>query len=107
MEARQAAMRRFTYRDHAKHCTILSQWTATHEIVGADEFKSYGDEFEKAYTTKPIRASTRHQRIISYRFGDLNLVKLTVRHETCAFVNTCTKSPSSNAKLRVYAGGFW
>ncbi|OBT84098.1 hypothetical protein VE02_07019 [Pseudogymnoascus sp. 03VT05] len=53
--------------------------TATHEFIGPDEFKGYGHEFEKAYTTRQIGASTGHHRIITYRFGGLNFI---VRHET-------------------------
>ncbi|KFY31780.1 hypothetical protein V493_00800 [Pseudogymnoascus sp. VKM F-4281 (FW-2241)] len=69
--------------------------TATHEIVGPDEFKGYGHEFEKAYTTTQIRASTGHHRIITYRFGGLNFI---VRHETDGYVDTGAGIPSSDAK---------
>ncbi|KFY03001.1 hypothetical protein V490_00343 [Pseudogymnoascus sp. VKM F-3557] len=59
--------------------------TATHEFIGPDEFKGYGREFEKAYTTRQIGASTGHHRIITYRFGGLNFI---VRHETDGYVGT-------------------
>ncbi|KFY66799.1 hypothetical protein V497_00682, partial [Pseudogymnoascus sp. VKM F-4516 (FW-969)] len=66
--------------------------TATHEFIGPDEFKGYGHEFEKAYTTRQISASTGHHRIITYRFGGLNFI---VRHETDGYVDD-TKMFSSD-----------
>ncbi|KAF2191304.1 geranylgeranyl pyrophosphate synthetase [Zopfia rhizophila CBS 207.26] len=67
--------------------------TATHEFIGPHEFRGFGHEFEKVYTTCQIRGSTGHHRIISYRFGGLNFI---VRHETDGYVDACTKIPSSN-----------
>ncbi|KFZ15073.1 hypothetical protein V501_02890 [Pseudogymnoascus sp. VKM F-4519 (FW-2642)] len=69
--------------------------TATQEFIGPDEFKGYGREFEKAYTTRQIGASTGHHRIVTYRFGGLNFI---VRHETDGYVDTDTRIPSSDAK---------
>ncbi|KFZ25509.1 hypothetical protein V502_00013 [Pseudogymnoascus sp. VKM F-4520 (FW-2644)] len=69
--------------------------TATQEFIGPDEFKGYGREFEKAYTTRQIGASTGHHRIITYRFGGLNFI---VRHETDGYVDTDTRIPSSSSK---------
>ena len=69
--------------------------TATHEFIGPGEFRGFGHEFEKAYTTSQISGSTGHHRIISYRFGDLNFI---VRHETDGYVDTGTRIPSSNSK---------
>jgi hypothetical protein len=67
--------------------------TATHDFIGRHEFKGFGHEFEKAYTTSQVSGSTGHHRIISYRFGDLNFI---VRHETDGYVDTSTRiSPSS------------
>ncbi|KFY50080.1 hypothetical protein V495_00358 [Pseudogymnoascus sp. VKM F-4514 (FW-929)] len=68
--------------------------TETHEFIGPNEFKGYGHEFEMAYTTSQIRASTGHHRVISYRFGGLNFI---VRHETDGYVDD-KKMSSSNAK---------
>ncbi|KAL5349543.1 hypothetical protein ACLOAV_005838 [Pseudogymnoascus australis] len=68
--------------------------TATHEFIGPNEFKGYGHEFEMAYTTSQIRASTGHHRVISYRFGGLNFI---VRHETDGYVDD-TKMSSTDAK---------
>jgi hypothetical protein len=77
-----------------KNTAILCrEETATHEFIGPDEFRGYGHEFEKAYTTCQVRGSTGHHRIITYRFGDLNLI---VRHETDGYVDAGTKIPSSN-----------
>ena len=80
----------------AKDTAIFSRAeTATHEFIGLHEFRGFGHEFEKAYTTSQISGSTGHHRIISYRFGDLNFI---VRHETDGYVDAGTKMPSSNSK---------
>ncbi|PKK42541.1 hypothetical protein CI102_14545 [Trichoderma harzianum] len=57
--------------------------TTTQEYIGPHEFRGFGHEFEKAYTTNQIDGSTGHHRVISYRFGDLNFI---VRHETDGYV---------------------
>ncbi|OBT60334.1 hypothetical protein VE03_10339 [Pseudogymnoascus sp. 23342-1-I1] len=69
--------------------------TTTHEFIGPDEFRGYGREFERVYTTRQIGASTGHHRIITYCFGGLNFV---VRHETDGYVDTDTRIPSPDAK---------
>ena len=61
----------------------------THEIVGPNDFRGFGHEFEKAYTTEQISGSTGHHRIISYRFGGLNFL---VRHETDGYVGNDKES---------------
>ncbi|CAG8954246.1 hypothetical protein HYFRA_00005866 [Hymenoscyphus fraxineus] len=53
--------------------------TRTYEDIGPHDFRGYGHEFEKAYTKNEIEESTGHHRVISYRFGNLNIM---VRHET-------------------------
>jgi len=65
------------------------------EYLGPHEFRGFGHEFEKAYTTAEVDGSTGHHRIISYRFGDLNFI---VRHETDGYVDTHTRTSSSNVK---------
>jgi hypothetical protein len=65
--------------------------TETFEIIPPHEFRGYGHEFEKAYTTDKIRGSTGHHRIISYRFSDL---KFIVRHETDGYVGDNEESSS-------------
>ena len=68
-----------------KNTAIFSRTeTATHEFIAPHEFKGFGHEFKKAYTTNQISGSTGHHRIISYRFGDLSFV---VRYETDAYVD--------------------
>ena len=57
--------------------------TVTHEIVGPNDFRGFGHEFEKVYTTEQVSGGTGHHRIISYRFGGLNFL---VRHETDGYV---------------------
>jgi len=59
--------------------------TKTQEYIRPDEFRGFGHEFEKAYTTSHIPSSTGHHRIVSYRLGSLSLI---VRHETDGYVNT-------------------
>nr|POE56633.1 hypothetical protein CFP56_33605 [Quercus suber] len=53
------------------------------EIIPPHEFRGYGHEFEKAYTTNVIAGTTGHHRIISYRFGRFDML---VRHETDGYV---------------------
>ena len=80
----------------AKKTAIFSRVeTATHEFIGPHEFKGFGHQFEKAYTTDQVSGSTGHHRIVSYRFSDLNFI---VRHETDGYVDAGTKVPSSNSK---------
>ena len=67
--------------------------TATQEFIHSYEFRGYGHEFEKAYTTSQISGSTGHHRIISYRFGDL---KFIVRHETDGYVGASAGISSSS-----------
>jgi hypothetical protein len=71
--------------------------SATYEVIGPNEFRGYGHEFEKANTTSQISGSTGHHRIISYRFGDLNFI---VRYETDGYVRSDddTRTPSSDSK---------
>lgn len=53
--------------------------TLTQEFIEPHEFRGYGHEFEKEYTSDQVKGSTGHHRIISYQFGDLNFI---VRHES-------------------------
>ena len=48
--------------------------TKTQEIIGKNDFRGFGHNFEKIYTTDQIKGSTGHHRIISYRFGGLNFI---------------------------------
>ena len=80
----------------ANNTAIFSrEETATHEYIEPHEFKGFGHEFEKAYTNSQISGSTGYHRILSYRFGDLNLI---IRHETDGFVGTAENTPPSNSK---------
>ena len=79
-----------------ENTAILSrEETATYEVIGPDDFKGYGHEFEKAYTTNKISGSTGHHRIVSYQMGDL---KFVIRHETDGYVGKGTGEPSSKSK---------
>ncbi|KGO70399.1 hypothetical protein PITC_015120 [Penicillium italicum] len=57
--------------------------TETHAFIGPRDFRGYGHEFEKAFTTTQVSGSTGHHRIISYNLGDM---KFIVRYETDAYV---------------------
>ena len=48
----------------------------TSEVIGGQEFRGYGHEFEKEFTKYPssVKGSTSHHRIVSYSFGGLNIV---------------------------------
>lgn len=61
----------------------------THEIVGPNDFRSFGHEFEKVYTTEQVSDSTGHHRIISYHFYGL---KFLVRRETDGYVGNDKES---------------
>jgi hypothetical protein len=63
--------------------------TTTQEYIGPHEFRGYGHEFEKAYTSSQITCSTGHHRIISYRFSDMNFI---VRHETDGCVSPVART---------------
>jgi hypothetical protein len=70
--------------------------TKTKEYIAPHEFKGYGHEFEKAYTTSDIRDSTGHHRIVSYRFGGLTFI---IRHEVDGYVEEGAASrPTRKAK---------
>lgn len=62
--------------------------TAAQDFIGPNEFRGFGHEFKRAYTTSQISGSTGHRRIISYRFGGLDFI---VRHETDGYVETSSK----------------
>ncbi|OTB10764.1 hypothetical protein K445DRAFT_322665 [Daldinia sp. EC12] len=81
-----------------KNTAIFSRDEAvTHEIIGPSEFKGFGHEFEKACTTNKIVGSTGHHRIISYRFGGLNMI---IRHETDGYVDIKAGTSSSASKAK-------
>lgn len=77
----------FTMRMESVNGTVIlhREEILTKEFIGADKFRGYGHEFEKAYTRNEIPGSTGHHRIIAYRFGDLRFV---IRHETDGYVDT-------------------
>ncbi|KAI0884331.1 geranylgeranyl pyrophosphate synthetase [Annulohypoxylon maeteangense] len=76
-----------------KHTAIFSRMeTKTKEIIEPHEFKGYGHEFEKAYTTDDIDGSTGHHRIVSYKFSGLNFI---VRHEVDGYVKGHAEASSS------------
>lgn len=60
----------------------------THTFIGPNDFKGYGHEFEKVFTTTQVSGSTGHHRIISYKLGDL---KFIVRYETDAYVEEISR----------------
>lgn len=59
------------------------QETKTYEILGPNDFRGFGHEFETAYTKEQVPGSTGHHRIITYDFGGM---KFILRHETDGYV---------------------
>ncbi|KAF2185807.1 hypothetical protein K469DRAFT_726567 [Zopfia rhizophila CBS 207.26] len=74
----------------------------TDEYIGLNEFRGYSHSFEKKCTSRQVSRSTRHHRIISYRFGGL---KFIVRHETDGYVGVAgtqlSLQPAGNQALEV------
>lgn len=67
--------------------------TAISEYIGAHEFRGFGHEFERRYTTNSLGGSTGHHRVVSYHFGGMNFI---VRHETDGYVGTNTETACSS-----------
>lgn len=67
----------------------------TVEYIGPQEFRGFGHEFERAYTTNKIGGSTGHHRIISYCFSGL---KFIVRYETDGYVDADARTSPSKTK---------
>jgi hypothetical protein len=97
----------FTIRVEVKNNTAILCRTETQtvEVIARNQFRGFGHEFEKAYTTCALPNSTGHHRIISYKFGDLSFL---VRHETDGYVKSPTQadqitrddsSPADNSGL--------
>ena len=57
-------------------------------------FQGYGQEFKRAYTRNEIKKSTGHHRVISYRFGGLNLL---LRSEMDGYVEPDLPAQSTSA----------
>ncbi|RKU41584.1 hypothetical protein DL546_004700 [Coniochaeta pulveracea] len=73
------------------------------QYIAPNEFRGYGHEFEKAYTTSQVKDSTGHHRIVEYRFGGL---KFLVRYEVDGYVSPTGKSDAApkswpGSKLKV------
>ncbi|KAF2233486.1 hypothetical protein EV356DRAFT_524461 [Viridothelium virens] len=60
--------------------------------------RGYGHSFPEAYTTWEcdVKGSTSHQRVISYRFGDLHLL---LRFESDGYLRNLTKLPGKASDL--------
>jgi hypothetical protein len=48
--------------------------TETRTFIRPHDFRGYGHEFEKAFTTTQVSGSTGHHRIISYDWGNLKFI---------------------------------
>ncbi|KAF2648211.1 hypothetical protein K491DRAFT_722772 [Lophiostoma macrostomum CBS 122681] len=59
--------------------------TKTIEYIGPNAHPQYGHSFEKKCTSRQIKQSTGHHRMISYSLGGLNFL---IRHETDGYVGT-------------------
>ncbi|KAG2005067.1 hypothetical protein GB937_009024 [Aspergillus fischeri] len=71
--------------------------TTTFEVIGPRQYKGFGHEFEKAYTTAQLEGSTGHHRIISYRLGGM---KLVVRYETDGYIARPSKASTASTDSR-------
>lgn len=71
------------------------------EYIGSTEFRGFGHEFEKAYTTGQIDGSTGHHRVISFCFSDLNFI---VRHETDGYVDEAKGHHSAETLSNMLGG---
>lgn len=63
------------------------------QFVKRNEFRGFGHEFEKAYTTNQVTNGAGHHRIISYQLGSLSLI---LRYETDAYVDGYGNMMDSN-----------
>lgn len=77
----------FTINAEVTQNTIIFCRTeaATSEVIGPNDFRGYGREFERRYTTAEVSGSTGHHRILSFRFCGMSFI---VRHETDGYVKT-------------------
>ncbi|KAI1193172.1 geranylgeranyl pyrophosphate synthetase [Nemania serpens] len=87
----------FTINAEAIGNTIILARTEskTSEIIGPNEFKGYGHEFEKVYTRCQLSNTTGYHRIISYRLGGLGFI---VRHEVDGYVSPPIATTSNRNK---------
>ncbi|RAL13381.1 uncharacterized protein BO97DRAFT_413376 [Aspergillus homomorphus CBS 101889] len=75
---------------------IFCRWeTKTSEVIGPHEYKGFGHEFGKAFTTEQVLGSTGHHRVISYQLGPL---KLMVRHETDGYFGASSAKASAGSE---------
>ncbi|PVH92513.1 hypothetical protein DM02DRAFT_635284 [Periconia macrospinosa] len=82
------------YVEVVKNTAIFSrEEPRNEEYIQPHQFAGYGHSFEEHYTTRQVDGSTGHHRIISYRFGNLNMM---VRHETDGYINTNTNNNNTN-----------
>ncbi|GAB7360586.1 hypothetical protein MBLNU230_g0468t1 [Neophaeotheca triangularis] len=75
----------FTIKAEAVGETVIfcREETKVEEVIGPAEFKGYGHEFGKAYTSHEVNGSTGHHRIVSFQFGGMGLI---IRHETDGYI---------------------
>ncbi|KIH86555.1 hypothetical protein SPBR_08495 [Sporothrix brasiliensis 5110] len=85
----------FTIQTEVNNTTVIfcRAETDTTQVILPWEFRGYGHEFEKAYTTEQITGGTGHHRIISYQFGGLDFI---VRYETDGYVSANPLQSASN-----------
>ncbi|KAL4724372.1 hypothetical protein ACLX1H_008986 [Fusarium chlamydosporum] len=81
--------------------------TAVTRVIGENDFRGFGHEFEKEFTIQQINNSTGHHRIIAYQFGGLDFV---IRYEADGYVATDktsilkTESPHDDPLLATMQG---
>lgn len=89
----------FTIRAEVVDETIIfsRDETATYEIIKPGQFRGFGHNFEKLFSSSEIARSTGHHRIILYSFGGL---KFVLRHETDGYVKTLPSPDASPRKTQ-------
>ncbi|KAK7972408.1 hypothetical protein PG988_006542 [Apiospora saccharicola] len=94
----QKGLERFTIDVEVTGGTVIFSRTETQttEIIAPHEFKGFGHEFEKAYTTCAIDDSTGHHRIVSYCLGGMRLM---VRYEVDGYVDEDCTLPAHNKTM--------
>lgn len=77
----------FTINAEVVQNTIIFRRTeaATSEVIGPNNFRGFGHQFEQRYTTAEVSGSTGHYRILSFRFCGMSFV---VRHVTDGYAKT-------------------
>lgn len=88
------ALEAFTIKaENKKGTTVLARTEAvTSEVIGPGDFRGFGRQFERTYTTPEINGCTGHHRVLSFRFCGMEMM---VRHETDGYVKNTATGPAN------------